>query len=540
MRMLRPGLPLLLVVAALLFAPALYSRGPWQVDELRYAEVARQMGEYGHLLVPHANGEVYPEKPPLYFLLVDLARPLTGDGIAAGRLVAALSILASAWLLVPLSRRLLGRSGPGWLGALVFLTTLMGIDRGEQGFIDSLLVSLTTGATVALLLSAGAETTRRRWGLAAAGAACMAAAVLTKGPVGVLCPVIGVVAAGAVAHGRRGVPVLPLLAAVAAAAAVGLLWLVLAARDVGWWYFDRMLFAQSAERAVDSYAHAAPPWYYLGSLARYLLPWTILVPGAAWLLWRRRREGCARGAVAAAVFALAGVAVFSAISGKRPAYILPFYPPLALVIGWAILELAAGARWFRSAAAERVPFYALAALPVVAGAAVGAGSIAVGAGAIRIAVAFGAGAAAAAAGILALRAMRADDFPRVAAGAAAGLALAVAGAHLAIVPVLDPEKSPDAFGAALVEHFDPSEPYLLFGSTLDGRVTFYTDREHFDVVDRDPAAVLAAADAPGRARIVAEARDWKDLPEAVRTRFAPIPGTVIPIGRRDWGVWRER
>lgn len=538
MRILRPGLPLLLVVATLLFAPALSSRGPWQVDELRYAEVARQMGEYGHLLVPHANGEVYPEKPPLYFLLVDLVKPLTGGWIAAGRLVAALSILASAWLLVPLSRRLFGRTGPGWLGALIFLTTLMGIDRGEQGFIDSLLVSLTTGATVALLLAAGADTARRRWGLAAVGAACMAAAVLTKGPVGVLCPVIGVIAAGAVAHGRRGVPVLLLIAAIAAAAAVGLLWLVLAARDVGWWYFDRMLFAQSAERAVDSYAHAAPPWYYLGSLARYLLPWTFLVPGAAWLLWRRRREASARGAVAAAVFALAGIVVFSAISGKRPAYILPFYPPLALVIGWAVLELAGGARWFRSAWAERGPFYLVGALPLVGGAALAAGSIVVGVGGIRIAVAFAAGAAAAAAGVLALRAMRADDFRRMAAAAAVGIALAVAGAHLAIVPALDPEKSPDAFGAALARHLDPAEPYLLFGGTLDGRVTFYTDREHFELVD--PAAVAATADAPGRTRIVAQVRDWEKLPETVRSRFAPIPGAVVPVGRRDWGIWREK
>ena len=56
----------MLAAFVLLFVPAWFSRGPWHVDDLRYVEAARQMGEYGDWLVPSLNGDVYGEKPPGY------------------------------------------------------------------------------------------------------------------------------------------------------------------------------------------------------------------------------------------------------------------------------------------------------------------------------------------------------------------------------------------------------------------------------------------------------------------------------------------
>ena len=57
----------LAAAAALLFLPGLGGRDLWNPDEARYAVVAREMLERGDLFVPHLNGEVYTQKPPLLF-----------------------------------------------------------------------------------------------------------------------------------------------------------------------------------------------------------------------------------------------------------------------------------------------------------------------------------------------------------------------------------------------------------------------------------------------------------------------------------------
>lgn len=545
----------ILVLGALLFGPTL-AGGPGHVDELRYAEVTRQMTEYGHLLVPHINGEVYSEKPPMFFWLSGLAYGITGDRIAAARLVAALAVILTALLLVPLARWLFRSRLPGWLGAAIFLTSAMAISRGQLGVIDSLLVVFTTAATVALLFAAEARG-RRRAGLAALAAAAIAAGILTKGPVGLLCPLIGVVATGAVARGRRGVPVVATLVASAAAAAVALGWLALAGREAGWGYFDQMLFAQSADRVAEGAAHAKPPTWYLVSVLTHFLPWTLLLPGAAWLAVRRRRATeSARGALAALAFAGAGIFVFSLFSAKRSGYVFPFYPPLALAVGWGVWRYGPVDRFFRPRAADRGPFWALAVLAVAAGAALAllpalapvapkiagernaaeAARLSDSLGLATGAVAVASGLAAIALGVAAIRAIRTERLRRFAFLVAAAAGALVGGAGVAALPSFDPGRDANEFGAFLVRIEDPARPFLLLGGHLDGRVNFYTGARRYDTTEPGELAdAIAAAPAD---YVVTRDRTWNRVPEEVRGRFEEV-GADRP-GEREWRVYRLR
>ena len=65
-----PAGPLLLALFAVLYLGALFFRHLWPVDETRYAEVAREMGERGSFLLPVLKGAVYTDKPPLLFWLM--------------------------------------------------------------------------------------------------------------------------------------------------------------------------------------------------------------------------------------------------------------------------------------------------------------------------------------------------------------------------------------------------------------------------------------------------------------------------------------
>ncbi|RPJ06635.1 MAG: glycosyltransferase family 39 protein, partial [Deltaproteobacteria bacterium] len=42
----------------------------WNPDEPRYAQVSREMVNRGDWVLMHFNGEIYPDKPPLFFWLV--------------------------------------------------------------------------------------------------------------------------------------------------------------------------------------------------------------------------------------------------------------------------------------------------------------------------------------------------------------------------------------------------------------------------------------------------------------------------------------
>ncbi len=77
----RTSLHIMLLLAAcfFLFFFRMGARDLWTPDEPRYAQVAREMLETGEWLVPHLNGIVYTEKPPLYFWLIALASKPFGD-----------------------------------------------------------------------------------------------------------------------------------------------------------------------------------------------------------------------------------------------------------------------------------------------------------------------------------------------------------------------------------------------------------------------------------------------------------------------------
>jgi len=51
----------------------------WNPDEPRYAQVSREMVSGGDWVLMHLNGQVYGEKPPLFFWAMGLSSFLMAD-----------------------------------------------------------------------------------------------------------------------------------------------------------------------------------------------------------------------------------------------------------------------------------------------------------------------------------------------------------------------------------------------------------------------------------------------------------------------------
>jgi len=334
---------LIVLAGIILLLPSLFLRDLWKPDEPRYAQVAREMSETGEWIVPHLNGETYAHKPPLVFWIAGLLRG-TGLEERGGRAVSMLAALGTMLLTAAFALRWF-TPVTALLAPLILITCWEFGWMGRNGGLDAPLAFLTTFGVWAYV--AGGRATPLLY--IAAGLS-----VLVKGPVGPLFIVLGVVAMRIARvpvatkgwkHMLWGVPLT--LAIVAA-------WVVPACLRGGEAYADELIFKQNVGRAVKSWSHKRPFYYYLGHLPEMVAPWILIAIPAALRAWQRRKREPAL--VALMLWFAFGFVIFTAISGKRTRYLLPIFPAFALVTargieaGYLAVLDRAKAVWFRRAA----------------------------------------------------------------------------------------------------------------------------------------------------------------------------------------------
>src|SRR5207253_338054 len=98
-------------------------------------------------------------------------------------------------------------------------------------------------------------------------------------------------------------------------------------------FAGHFLWRHNVVRYLAPFDHEEPFWFYLPTLLLGTLPWSLLLPPLVAFLGRRSVRTAARRPAALGFFLLAAVwcLVFFSLSGsKRPGYILPALPPLAL------------------------------------------------------------------------------------------------------------------------------------------------------------------------------------------------------------------
>ncbi|MEW6742340.1 MAG: glycosyltransferase family 39 protein [Planctomycetota bacterium] len=337
---------ILLALASCVLFPSLARRDAWPPDEARYTVVARnllQSRELADFFVLHLNGGIYPDKPPLYFWAAAAVGALTGSLNAwQARLPSALAGLVTLLLCYELGRRLVDRR-TAFLGALMLLATPQWVYIAQRVALDMLLSMWVVASVlchVRALENLDAGRRRRAWWWHASMFACWGSAVLTKGPVGVVVPLLGLLGGAALKSPWCRLRAIPWLRGLGILLVVVALWLVPALLLTDGAFATEVLWRQSAGRMQDSFAHAQPFWYFAQTFPVNFLPWSLVLIGGLVWLWRMRRraEGgsdfTARGAAAGCflgAWLLAVLLFFSCISGKRAVYLMPIYPAAALL-----------------------------------------------------------------------------------------------------------------------------------------------------------------------------------------------------------------
>jgi 4-amino-4-deoxy-L-arabinose transferase-like glycosyltransferase len=317
----------ILLLAAVLFLANLWGYDLWAPDEPYFAEGAREMIVDGQWAVPHVNGVVTTDKPPLFFWLIAFfSLPFGKVYSLTARLPSVLAAMGTLWLVLRLGRRT-SDARTAVLAVFVLSTSFMFWEKARWTQIDSTLCFLIWAALSCFESYRAGDLDGRRAGVVFWSAAALA--VLAKGPVGLLLP-LGIVFFTLVfdrdlGSWKRFAPALgPLVFAAIVAA-----WMVLATvGGHGEYSVWGALKEHFLERGLHGMHHAYPWYYYLVVLPPQLLPWTGLVPGAIYLA-AVRRDDADRFLLAASLFV---VVFFSISTEKRELYALPAYPAFALMI----------------------------------------------------------------------------------------------------------------------------------------------------------------------------------------------------------------
>ena len=314
-------------------------RDPWPADEPRFAALARDMALSHEWLFPRVGGDLYQDKPPLFFWLLAICFTIFGSVKASFLVPSFLAAGGILFLIYDFGRRSVSREA-GLAAALITVCTLqfLMVTRGAQ--IDATLCFLTTLSLYALLRHCLLGPAWRWYFL---GGFAAGVGIFTKGvgflPVLVMIPYFALRVArwqglASIDAGKGGwrwwlAPFAMLLAVS--------LWFVpmlIAVATSGSpeyaAYRDEILFKQTVGRYAAAWHHVKPWYYFIVEVIPALwLPWSLLL---FWLVPRFKAAFHERNArVWLPLFWLLIVLVFfSASPGKRGVYLLPALPALAL------------------------------------------------------------------------------------------------------------------------------------------------------------------------------------------------------------------
>jgi 4-amino-4-deoxy-L-arabinose transferase-like glycosyltransferase len=504
---LRRDLILLAALAALVFLPGLGRRDLWNPDEARYVEVAREMRVLGTYAVPHLNGRIYSEKPPLLFWLIDLSAFLLGGlNETTSRVPTALSAIGAVLLVYRLGERWMGRRA-GWIAAAAFATCFKVLWQGRFGQIDMLLTCLVT-LGVWFWIRGFTEDRPRLYPLffMAAGLATLA-----KGPVGLLPPLLSILAFLALTRNWREMKRLRVGVGLLLWAGVMLCWLVPAGISGGREYLEPILVKQNVTRYADPWHHFQPWYYYLTVIPPEFFPWSFLLPTAVLVGWKRLDGRARQGFLFALCWAAVTLVFFSLSPAKRTVYILTMYPAMALLVGAALDRLAAD--WPRERRWLTVPLglvagFAVLLLPTLSFAGRDRPEAVPLGGDPFLGLVAAALAPAVLGAVAAWWISRSGRVDRAVSSLAAGMAATAVAAALFVLPRFDVIKSARPLSRVLLERMRPGEPYGIY-PRLDSTFLYYTGRFAENLDSEEKLRAFAAR--PGRIWLLAQRDDLARL-----------------------------
>lgn len=343
----------LAVAFALLFGIKLGTHPLVNPDEGRYAEIPREMVVTGDWVTPRLDGVKYFEKPPLMYWSVAGCYVIFGSSEWSMRAMPALFAIAGVLLTYAAGRRIYGRTA-GLAAAVILGTSLIYYALARVLILDMALAVLMSATLFCFILGvreparpgigAASSGNRRRWlfyGLYASAAL----ATLTKGLIGFLLTGLVMFLWLLVFNQWKRLRPLYLPTGVVVFLAIAAPWHLLAAQRNPDWASFYFVHEHWERFTTTAHMRSEPWWFFIPWVVVGLFPWIGFLDSAVRHAlrggWKARADNA--DAWFLALWAAVVFLFFSKSQSKLIPYILPIFPPLAVLIGaWLADAVTAG------------------------------------------------------------------------------------------------------------------------------------------------------------------------------------------------------
>ena len=329
---------LLLMLACL--APVMALRDFSPANELRYLSIADEALRDGHLFAFYNQGVPYADKPPLYIWIIMLCRLIFGEHSMFA--LSMFSFVPAAVITLVMDKWVMGRRAAADRAAMAFMMSSTAMFLGMSVFLrmDMLMIMFDVLALYAF-----------RRGRKDRFAVFTFLALFTKGPVGLLVPIVTVVvyilSVRIAEWHRRKKPVAEGGAASSESSDGQVItrfgwwfgknfWMIMLCCCAVWFldvyldggkeYLNNLLFHQTVGRAVSSFHHSEPVWYYFVQIWPVLLLWSILCVGALAVSLFTLRRGVSEDEKIFLCVILSTFVMLSCFSAKLSIYLAPIFP----------------------------------------------------------------------------------------------------------------------------------------------------------------------------------------------------------------------
>ena len=305
----------------------LWARSLENHDYLRYAEIAREMIRSGEWVVPHYNGEVYIDKPPLLFWLIAIPSWVYGS---VTPLIARLPSALSAWIGVAIlflwGRRIYGTVQSGLISGGLSLVSYQYFFEARSAKTDMLLCLMILLSLYFFYL--GYDRDRRKsflfYGLSFF---FMGLGVLTKGPFGITIPILIVIAFLLKEKQIKILVSREFLVGYVILAITVLPWIVLFIKGVGW---EQTVALVKSNQVLT---RRAPIYFYFLQIWVQFFPLSLLLPFLFLTVWRKRGDRLPPGESFLLIWFVLLFILLTLFKFRASRYLLPALPPLALMMG---------------------------------------------------------------------------------------------------------------------------------------------------------------------------------------------------------------